>query len=189
MTGSLHSFAMTPSLGTLRVQEDGDGVTPHKCSVFASRGCRRRAELMALLCRVGVIFWEEGGPRERGRPRKRPRKLPLLNSRPCSERGSRETGPGRADLPQSFPQPLAMSVLREASAEGSLLSVGSLGLGEIIPMGPDLGSEVPCSAEPPLAPGSLDAVGIGGSSAWMGSLSPQVLAALTPIPSVALVVP
>lgn len=189
MTGALHSFAMTPSLGTLGVQEDRDGVTPHKRSVFASRGCRRRAELMAVLCRAGVIFWEEGGPRERDRPRKRPRKLPLLNSRPCWEPGSREMSPGHADLPQGFPQPLTLSMLRGALAERSLLSVGSLGLGDIIPMGPDLGSEVPCSAEPPLAPGSLDAVGIGGSSAWIGSLSTRVLGALTPIPSIALVVP
>lgn len=61
MTGALHSFSMTPSLGTLGVQEDGDGVTPHKCSVFASWGCRRRAELMALLCRAGLIFWRKEG--------------------------------------------------------------------------------------------------------------------------------
>lgn len=164
MSGALHSFTMTLSLGTLGVQEDGDGVTPHKRSVFASRGCRRRAELMALLCRAGVIFWEEGGPR------KRPRKLPLLNSRPCSERGSREMSPGHADLPQGFPQPLTVSMLRGAPAERSLLSVGSLGLGDIIPMGSD--SEMPCSAEPPLAPGSLGAVGIGDSSAWIELPSP-----------------
>lgn len=67
MSGALHSFAVTLSLGTLGVREDGDGVTPHKCGVFASRGCSRRAELKALLCRAGVIFWEEGGPRERHR--------------------------------------------------------------------------------------------------------------------------
>lgn len=137
--GSLHSLAMTPSLGTLGVQEDGDGVTPHKCSVFASRGCRRRAELMALLCRAGLIFWEEGGQRERDRPRKRQRKLPLLNFRLCSERGSWEMGRGHADLPQGFPQPLTMSMLRGAPAESL---VGLPGLREIIPMGPDLGFKI-----------------------------------------------
>lgn len=93
---------------------------------------------------------------------------------------------GHADLPQGFPQPLTVSMLRGAPAESS---VGLVGLGEIIPMGPDLGSEVLCSAEPPLAPGFLDALGIGGSSAWIGSSSTRVLAALTPVPPIALVVP
>lgn len=36
MTGAVHSLAMTPSLGVLGVREDGDGVTPHKHSMFAS---------------------------------------------------------------------------------------------------------------------------------------------------------
>lgn len=83
-------------------------------------GCRGRAELMAVLCRAGVIFWEEGGPKECDRPRKRLRKLPLLNSHPCWERGSREMSPGHADLPWEFPQPLTVSMLRGAPAERSL---------------------------------------------------------------------
>lgn len=44
---------------------------------------------------------------------------------------------GHADLPQGFPQPLTVSMLRGAPAESS---VGLVGLREIIPMGPDLGS-------------------------------------------------
>lgn len=107
VTGALHSFTMTLSFQTLRVQNSHalqDVVTPHKCAAFASRwwlrpGERRWSELRMLLYKVQVIFREEGRRRESERRRKRLRKLPLLGSRLCSESSSQETGPCLADLP------------------------------------------------------------------------------------------
>lgn len=109
-----------------------------------------RAELMALLCRAGtIIFWEEGGLGERDRPRKRPRKLPLLNSRLWL--------PGDRGCWPCCPAPgLSKGLLqRGPCSQWDCWVWGG-------PMGPDLGSEVPCSdlwvlvaPLPALAPKSL----------------------------------